>query len=112
MIAATNRPLLPKVTAGAFREDLYYRIAAFPLELPPLRERIEDIEPIARHYLEHICRENRLPRQRLSPPALSQLQEHNWPGNVRELEHALEGASILADGDLELRPEHFAGSRL
>ncbi len=108
VVAATNSPLLPKVGAGEFREDLYYRIAAFPLELPPLRERIEDIAALARHYLEHVCRENRLPRQRISAPALRLLQEHTWPGNVRELEHALERASILADGDLELRPEHFS----
>ena len=110
VIAATNSPLLPKVASGDFREDLYYRIAAFPLELPPLRARIEDIEPIARHYLDRVCRENRLPRQWLAPTAVGLLQEHNWPGNVRELEHALERASILADGDLELRPEHFAAS--
>ena len=108
VIAATNSPLLPKIAAGDFREDLYYRIAAFPLELPPLRERIADIAPIACHYLIHLCRENCLPQQWLSPAAISLLQQQTWPGNVRELEHALERASILADGDLELRTEHFA----
>jgi transcriptional regulator with GAF, ATPase, and Fis domain len=107
VIAATNTPLPPKVASGDFREDLYYRIAAFPLHLPPLRERVADIGLIARHYLDALCREYKLPRQWLSPPAAAFLEEHTWPGNVRELEHALERASILADGGLELRPEHF-----
>jgi transcriptional regulator with GAF, ATPase, and Fis domain len=103
IIAATNRDLRTAVAAGAFREDLYYRLRVFPIELPALRERREDIEPLARALLSRV--ESRTGRSlRFSPDALRAILSYGWPGNVRELENALEYAATVAQGQT-LQPE-------
>lgn len=105
-IAATNRDLLPMVGAGTFREDLYHRLAVFPVRLPSLRERREDIVPLARHLLSGIAASNGRPGLELSLSACLALEPLDLPGNVRELRNLLERATILSEGD-ELQPEHF-----
>jgi DNA-binding NtrC family response regulator len=103
IIAATHRDLRRAVAQGSFREDLYYRLRVFPIELPPLRERREDIEPIARLLLSRVgARTGRA--LRFSPDALRALLSHDWPGNVRELENALEFAATVCQGQT-LQPE-------
>ncbi|MBP7146323.1 MAG: sigma 54-interacting transcriptional regulator [Acidobacteria bacterium] len=103
VIAATHRPLEDMVRAGTFRADLYYRLAAFPIVLPPLRDRPEDIRPLARHFVAlHAARLNRK-APAIGEEALRRLERRAWPGNVRELENVLERALILGGGDqLEL----------
>jgi transcriptional regulator with GAF, ATPase, and Fis domain len=97
IIAATNRDLQRAVVAGTFREDLYYRLRVVPIHLSPLRERREDIEPLARHLLARVCaRHDR--SLRLGPDALRALLGYPWPGNVRELENALEYAVAVCRG--------------
>ena len=98
IIAATNRDLHRQVQEGSFRLDLYHRLAVFPIQLPPLRERPEDLPPLADTLLTRISKELGRPRLTLSPAALRWLQGQPWPGNVRELANALERAAILADG--------------
>jgi transcriptional regulator with GAF, ATPase, and Fis domain len=103
IIAATNKDLRRAVARGAFREDLYYRLRVFPVELPPLRARREDIEPIARLLLARVgARTGRA--LRLSPEAVRVLLSYEWPGNVRELENALEFAATVCTGQT-LQPE-------
>ncbi|MCC6995350.1 MAG: sigma-54-dependent Fis family transcriptional regulator [Deltaproteobacteria bacterium] len=105
-IAATNRDLGAMMAAGKFREDLYHRLAVFPIRLPPLRERPADIVPMARALLLRVARDvKRGAALRLSPEAERKLAAWHWPGNVRELGNALERAAILADGEV-IRPEH------
>jgi transcriptional regulator with GAF, ATPase, and Fis domain len=108
VIAATNADLLQRVREKQFREDLYYRLAVFPLDLPPLGTRPEDILPLARHFLESFCRENSAPLKAIHPEAASLLKRHNWPGNVRELQHSIERAFVLADDNPQIRPEDLA----
>jgi two-component system response regulator FlrC len=91
---------------GRFREDLYHRLAVFPIRLPPLRERPADILPMARALLARISSDLKRPPLRLSPEAERRLTAARWPGNVRELANALERAAILADGDT-VREEHL-----
>jgi two-component system response regulator FlrC len=105
-IAATNRDLSRMMQEGAFREDLFHRLAVFPVQIPPLRERREDIPPIARALLAKIGREIGRPDLRLSPEATVHLVRQSWPGNVRELANALERAAILSE-DAELAQELF-----
>jgi len=105
VVAATNAHLLSLVREGKFREDLYYRLCAFPLEIPSLQERLEDIAPLASHFLEKLTL--RLPTPELSAEALQRLQEHAWPGNVRELQNVIERALILAEEAAVIRPEHL-----
>ncbi len=102
VVSATNRDLREMVAAGEFREDLYYRLAVIPVLVPPLRERREDILPLARHFLQRL----RPQGPGLTPEAVRRLEAHAWPGNVRELENALEYASVLA-GDQVIGPEHL-----
>jgi DNA-binding NtrC family response regulator len=103
IIAATHRDLRRAVAEGNFREDLYYRLRVFPIEIPPLRERREDIEPIARLLLSRVgARTGRA--LHFSPDALRVLLSHDWPGNVRELENALEFAATVCQGQT-LQPE-------
>jgi DNA-binding NtrC family response regulator len=105
VIAASNRDLAARASMGEFREDLFYRLAAFPLELPSLAERRADIVPLAEHFL--ACLAGGGPCPRLSPEAIRILEGHAWQGNVRELKHVMERASILIeDGDTVL-PEHL-----
>jgi two-component system response regulator AtoC len=96
-IAATNRNLRTMMEAGEFREDLYHRIAVFPIRLPPLRERRADILPIAHSLLARTCLSVGRASLQLSPEAEKKVMAHSWPGNVRELANALERAGILAD---------------
>jgi formate hydrogenlyase transcriptional activator len=98
IVAATNRDLKKEVDAGRFREDLFYRLSVFPIEVPPLRARRDDIPPLAEHFLAQSARRMNLPATRISPAALSQLTAHDWPGNVRELENTIERAVILSRG--------------
>ena len=98
LVAATHVGLAGAVKRGEFREDLYYRLNVVPIELPPLRSRSDDIQLIARHFLERFRREYEVPEMRLSPAALSALSARRWPGNVRELRNTMERAVLLADG--------------
>jgi transcriptional regulator with PAS, ATPase and Fis domain len=95
IVAATHRPLARLVAQGAFRADLYYRLAVFLIHTPALHGRTEDIETLTRHFLEKFARES--PAKQIAAPALARLVAHSWPGNVRELEHVLERAWILAE---------------
>ncbi len=107
VVCATNADLLELTRLRQFRLDLYYRLAVFPVVIPPLRERIEDAHLLAEHFLERLSAEDVMPRKHLSAAALSYLEKAQWPGNVRELQHAIERAFILAGNDLELDVEHF-----
>jgi len=102
VVAATNADLPNLVKQHLFREDLYYRLAIFPIKLPPLRERDGDIEKLAHAFLEKFC-----PGVTMSQGALDALQRHNWPGNVRELRNALERSSIVLGSDREILPRHI-----
>lgn len=99
LIATSNRDLRQAVAEGVLREDLYYRLQVFPLQIPPLRERQADILPLAEHLLRRHCQQMGLPLKRLSMSAKQQLYFYDWPGNVRELENALQRALILARDD-------------
>jgi DNA-binding NtrC family response regulator len=105
LIAATNANLLQRVREKQFREDLYYRLAVFPIELPALRERPEDILPLAQHFLASLCGESGVPRKIFSAEASNILRQWSWPGNVRELHHAIERAFVLADSNVEISDE-------
>ena len=96
LVSATNRELDREVANGRFREDLFYRIMVYPLHVPPLRERLEDIPSIVTHHLSAIARRENRPSLRLTAAALERLLAHRWPGNVRELINALERAVLLA----------------
>jgi formate hydrogenlyase transcriptional activator len=96
IIAATNRDLRAEVAAGRFRSDLYYRLHVFPLLVPPLRERPEDILPLTMYFLQKISKKLGKPLTGLTTAMLHQLQHYPWPGNIRELEHVLERAAIMA----------------
>ena len=98
MVAATNRNLEDEVAAGRFREDLYYRLSVFPIELPPLRERVEDIVPLATYFLDSICTELGRETLPLGKSHAAMLQRHQWPGNIRELRNVIERAVILTRG--------------
>ncbi len=101
VIAATNRNLRAESEAGRFRQDLFYRLSVFPMELPPLRKRAEDIPLLAEHFLNRLARKLGRPRLRLTLANVQELQGYDWPGNVRELQHVLERACIVAaDGRL------------
>ena len=94
VIAATNRDLASMVSASTFREDLYYRISVIPIELPPLRERAEDISELANHFVQKFC-ESTGRTLTISENAMRLLERYSWPGNVRELEHTIERAVAL-----------------
>jgi DNA-binding NtrC family response regulator len=101
VIAATNRDLEAAAEAQAFRRDLYYRLAVFPIRIPPLRERGSDILLLAEHFLERFRRELRKPQLSLAAGAKQALAAHHWPGNVRELQNVMERAAILNDGSID-----------
>jgi two-component system, NtrC family, response regulator AlgB len=99
VVAATNRPLKERVAAGLFREDLYFRLNVIPVEVPPLRERTEDLENLACHYLQHFARQCGRRLEGFSAPAMERIRAYRWPGNLRELCNAVERAVILARGE-------------
>ena len=110
VIAATHQPLEQRAEEGAFRLDLYHRLAVFPIDVPPLRDRIEDLPALIEHILERLS--DRVPgvdsnQKRLSGDALSELKAHRWPGNVRELKHVLERAVILSGNSVTLERDHI-----
>lgn len=116
IIGATNRDLKKAIAAGRFREDLYYRLHVFPIQVPPLRERREDIPLLAAHFLELSVRELKCAKPRLTRAAITRLQGYDWPGNVRELRNVIERAVILARGgsldfDLPVTVSNAAASR-
>jgi DNA-binding NtrC family response regulator len=108
VIAASNRDLRAEAAATTFREDLYYRLAVFPIRLPPLRERPGDVVPLAEHFLALHGRQEGKPEVHLSAAAERLLQSHLWPGNVRELENEIQRALALAEPGEALTPEHFS----
>ncbi|WP_414639306.1 sigma 54-interacting transcriptional regulator [Archangium sp.] len=97
-MAATNRPLAEEVAVGRFRKDLYYRLRVVELTVPPLRERSEDILPLARVFLVDAARQQGRPAPGLGADVADQLQRHDWPGNVRELRNAMERGVALSRG--------------
>lgn len=104
VVAATHQPLLELIRDGAFREDLYYRLAVFHIELPPLRERLEDLEPLVEHFLQ--CQAGHDPPKRMSTAALDELRARPWCGNVRELKNVVEHSAIVARSH-EIGVEHL-----
>src|ERR1700719_3835153 len=112
IIAATNVDLKQLVREGRFRDDLFYRLNVISIDLPPLRQRREDIPLLVQHFLEKYSEENERPRRRISTEALRPLVSYSWPGNVRELENTIERAVVLSsDSDigLDLLPDHIVG---
>jgi DNA-binding NtrC family response regulator len=105
VIAATNRPLEKLVKDGQFREDLYYRLDVVKIELPPLRERTEDIPLLAAHFAQKYARSGNTPSQ-ITPEAMERLVAYSWPGNIRQLENAIERACLTAR-DGVIRPENL-----
>ncbi len=105
IVAATNRNLEKEVAEGRFREDLYYRLKVFPIRVPPLRERREDVPLLAAHFLERYTREFGREIAGFTQPALELLRAYDWPGNVRELENEVQRAVIQADGETFITPE-------
>ncbi len=106
LVSATNKDLHRMVREGLFREDLLYRINTIQIEVPPLRDRREDIVPLSRFFLDRFSKKYGKPAMQLTSKALAKLQNYRWPGNVRELQHAVEKAVILAEGT-ELEPADF-----
>jgi transcriptional regulator with GAF, ATPase, and Fis domain len=98
VVAATNRDLKKEAAAGKFREDLYYRLNVFPIQVPPLRERMDDIPLLAKHFVELSARDLNCAKPRLTRAAIAKLQNYDWPGNIRELRNVIERAVILARG--------------
>ncbi|MDY6850473.1 MAG: sigma-54 dependent transcriptional regulator [Thermodesulfobacteriota bacterium] len=107
LIAATNQDLEGLVQADRFRQDLYFRLAVYPIKLPPLRERPEDLAPLARHFLQKTARKLRRPPKTMSGSAMLILHRHDWPGNVRELENLIERAVITSAGQEILSADLF-----
>ncbi len=111
-VAATNRPLEQLIDEGKFRPDLYYRLNVFRIEIPPLRDRREDIPLLVTHFVRKFSREMNKRITRVAPRAMDQLQQYTWPGNVRELENAVERAMVVSQ-EPELREQDFTlGNRI
>ena len=106
VVAATNRNLKQRVAERQFREDLYFRLSVFPIQIPPLRERTNDVVILARSFVDRFCRDLNKKTITLSPAALDELQAYPWPGNVRELQNCIERAVILCEGDA-IHPRHL-----
>jgi two-component system, NtrC family, response regulator PilR len=112
IIAATNKEFEKEIAEGRFREDLFYRLSVIPIQLPPLRERREDIPLLARHFLERFRKSMEKPIEGLSPETVRRLESYDWPGNVRELENTMERAVALETGpeiSLQVLPDRIAG---
>jgi len=99
VIAATNRDLPKDVQAGRFRSDLFYRLNVFPIDLPPLRDRREDIAPLATHFMHRMARKLGKPLERIAPLTVEKLDAYSWPGNIRDLQNTIERAAVLATGN-------------
>ena len=99
VIAATNANLAEKVRERRFRQDLYYRLSVVTVDMPPLRDRPEDVLPLARYFLDRFCRQAKRRPLELSPEARRRLQAHAWPGNVRELRNLMERVAFLSHGE-------------
>jgi DNA-binding NtrC family response regulator len=106
IVAATNRNLKTAVASRHFREDLFFRLSVFPIDIPPLRDRKGDVEILARHFIDRYCRDLKKKPIGLTAQALDELRAYAWPGNVRELQNCIERAVILAEGDAIL-PRHL-----
>src|SRR5436309_15816629 len=102
VVVETNEALQPKLKDGTFREDLYYRLAVIPIELPTLRERLEDVPLLVNHFLQKQASATGGEPKKIDPEAVDILSHYNYPGNVRELENAIERACALCDNDLIL----------
>ena len=111
ILAATNKKLEREVDEGTFREDLFYRLNVVRLHIPPLRERREDVRPLANFFLQRICQQRRVPRMRFSKDAMAALENYRWPGNVRELENTIQRAVALANTDVLLARDIPLGGR-
>jgi len=112
IIAATNKEFEKEIAEGRFREDLYYRLSVIPIQVPPLRERREDIPLLARHFLERFRKTMEKTMEGIAPEAMTKLESYDWPGNVRELENTMERAVALeTGGEISLRvlPDRIAG---
>ena len=107
VVAATNRNLHEAIAEGSFRSDLYYRLHVVSLDIPPLRDRKEDIPHLIRHFLAIKTKELGLPNRGISPAAVDRLLQYPWPGNVRELENAIERTLVLTPGDATIQVEHL-----
>jgi two-component system NtrC family response regulator len=107
LIAASNTDLKKAIEKKSFREDLYYRLSVFPIQIPPLRERIEDIPELASYFIEKYCNEMKKLKKTISKEGMKLLERYHWPGNVRELENTIERAIILCEGK-KIEPEHLA----
>lgn len=110
ILVATHRDLSARVAEGLFRQDLYYRLAVVPLEIPPLRERVADVPLLVDHFLDLVARDLKVPRRRIAPAALDGLVHYSFPGNVRELRNLIERAYILS-GEGDLTPDAFPSIR-
>jgi two-component system response regulator HydG len=106
IISATNQDLESLVSRGKFREDLFFRINAIPIHLPPLRDRMEDVPLLVNHFIQRLREKSGKPITGLTPGALRLIMDHPWPGNVRELKGVLEYAFVLAEKGL-IHPEHL-----
>jgi two-component system, NtrC family, response regulator AtoC len=106
VVAATHRDLAKLVADGRFREDLYFRLNVVPVEIPPLRERVEDVAVLAEHFVQRFCRELGRPAARLNEAALATMRAYHWPGNVREVKNVIERV-LLLEADDEILPEHL-----
>src|SRR5437773_6316036 len=112
IIAATNKEFEKEIAEGRFREDLYYRLSVIPIQVPPLRDRRDDIPLLARHFLERFSKTMEKPIEGISPDAMTRLESYDWPGNVRELENTMERAVALETGreiSLKVLPDRIAG---
>jgi len=112
VVAATNRNLQDQVEKKEFREDLFFRLSVFPINIPPLRDRMSDIRLLAQHFVDKFSRELHRQRLQITPEAVRALESYSWPGNVRELQNTIERAVILSDGRT-IKPEdlNFAFER-
>jgi DNA-binding NtrC family response regulator len=106
VVAATNRNLKAAVAARQYREDLYFRLSVFPITIPPLRDRPDDIVTLARYFIDRFCRDLNKKSLVLSPAAEQELRSYGWPGNVRELQNCIERAAILTEGET-IHPRHL-----
>ncbi len=118
IVVATHKNLVEEVKKGTFREDLYYRLLGLPIQLPPLRERGNDVILLAKHFLDEFCKTNKLPNKTFSTATKDKLMRYSFPGNVRELKSVIELAAVLSDGqeivedDISFHPTHLVNDLL